>query len=53
MKTYKIQDKQAGNVIDKGLSQEEADKLLAKYEEQDKANGDYTPDFYEVVEDEE
>ena len=50
MKNYKIQDREAGNVIETGLTLEEAEKLLAQFEEEDKQDGTYTPDFYEIVE---
>lgn len=46
---YVIRDKEAGNVIAKFNSYEEAQKELIKYENEDKANGNYTPDFYEIV----
>lgn len=50
-KTYRIQDREAGNVIETGLTLEEAQKILAKFEADDKADGTYTEDFYEIVED--
>lgn len=50
MKTYKIQDREAGNVIETGLSLEEAKSTLEKFENDDKQEGTYTPDFYEIVE---
>jgi hypothetical protein len=50
MKTFKIQDREAGNVIETGLTQEEAKKMLEKFEEDDKKDGIYEPDFYEIVE---
>ena len=50
MKNYKIQDREAGNVIETGLTYEEAVNLLAKFEEEDKQDGTYTPDFYEIAE---
>jgi hypothetical protein len=50
MKTYKIQDREAGNVIEEGLSIEEANKLLSEYEEADKKEGNYSENFYEIVE---
>ncbi len=51
MKTFKIQDREAGNVIEKGLTEEEAKKLLAKYEEDDKKEGIFEENFYEIAED--
>ena len=50
MKTYKIQDREAGNVIETGLSLNEAKRQLSKFEEQDKKDGYFTPDFYEIKE---
>jgi hypothetical protein len=50
MITYKIQDREAGNVIETGLTKEEAEKMIEKFEETDKNEGTYTPNFYEIVE---
>jgi hypothetical protein len=50
MKTYKIQDREAGNVIETGLTYNEAEEMLAQFEETDKNEGNYTPDFYEIKE---
>ena len=50
MKTYKIQDREAGNVIEKGLTYEEAKNTLAKFEYEDKKFGIYEEGFYELVE---
>ena len=50
MTTYKIQDSEAGNVIDFGLSLTEAQEVLAGYEQEDKLNNNYTERFYEIVE---
>ena len=52
MKTYKIQDREAGNVIEKGLTLYEANKTLEAFYATDKADGNYTPDFYEIKEEE-
>ena len=49
--TYRIQDREAGNVIEAGLSYEEALNLMEEYETTDKEEGTYTEDFYEIVED--
>lgn len=48
--TYIIQDREAGNVIDEFNSYTEAEEALSRYEEEDQANGDYEPNFYEIVE---
>ena len=50
MKNYKIQDREAGNVIETGLTLEEAETKLAQFEERDKEQGIYEEDFYEIVE---
>ena len=50
MKNYKIQDREAGNIIETGLTYEEAQAILAQFEENDKEEGIYEEDFYEIVE---
>lgn len=50
MKKYKIQDREAGNVIEKNLTLSQAQKLLKKYESTDKKEKTYSPDFYEIKE---
>lgn len=47
---YTIRDREAGNIIDTFCTYEEARQELDRYEEDDKANGIYTEDFYEIVE---
>ena len=49
MNKYIIRDREAGNVIDEFPTAEKALKALAKFEKQDKANGEFTENFYEVV----
>ena len=46
---YIIREREAGNIIDVFDTLEEAKKALKNYEEQDKAEGTYTEDFYEIV----
>lgn len=46
---YIIRDREAGNVIDKFATQEEAELALQEYEEEDKRDGTYEPDFYEII----
>lgn len=46
---YVIRDREAGNELDEFETMEEALEELARYEEIDKMDGDYTPDFYEIV----
>jgi hypothetical protein len=50
MKKYKIQDRQTGELIESNLTLEQAKELVLKYEEADKSEGIYEPDFYEIVE---
>ncbi len=50
MKTYKIQDREAGNEIETGLTYEEAEIKLKEFEQSDKEEGIYQEDFYEIVE---
>ena len=50
---YRIQDREAGNVIERGLTEDRANELLARYEKEDQRDGTYTPDFYAIVKEEE
>lgn len=50
-KEYIIRDREAGNEIARFDTLEEAEQELVAYEEEDRRNGEYTPDFYEIVED--
>jgi len=45
---YIIRDREAGNIIDSFNTINEARDVLIKYEECDKKEGIYTPDFYEI-----
>lgn len=45
---FYTQDREAGNIIDCFETYEEAIDAISKYEEEDKINGDYTPNFYEI-----
>lgn len=53
MITFKIQDREAGNIIELGLTLDEAEQFLQEFEKQDKKEGIYVPDFYEIRKDEE
>lgn len=44
-----IRDREAGNVIEEEYSLEAARDTLRSYEETDRIEGTYTPDFYEIV----
>lgn len=46
---YVIRDREGGNVIDKFETYQDAKKELIEYEEGDKREGIYTPDFYEIA----
>lgn len=45
-----IRDREAGNRIEAVETYEEALELVEEYEEEDKRDGSYTEDFYEIVE---
>ncbi len=47
---YIIREAEAGNIISKFATYDEAATELAKYEAEDKADGTYTEGFYEIVE---
>lgn len=42
-------DRKAANIIERFETIEDAMKAIREYEEEDKKNGDYTPDFYDIV----
>lgn len=42
-------DREAGNKIEAFNTIEEALKAIAAYEAEDKRDGTYTPDFYDIV----
>lgn len=46
---YIIRDREAGNEIERTETWAAAVKLVKAYEEADKRDGTYTPDFYEIV----
>ena len=47
---YITRDREAGNVIDEFATLAEAEAAIEKYEADDKEEGIYEPDFYEVAE---
>jgi hypothetical protein len=49
-KSYNIIDREAGNVIDCFITLSEALKQLLDFEKDDKANGIFTENFYEIKE---
>ena len=50
MKKYVLRDKEAGNFINEYLTLQDAENSLKDFESIDKANNEYTPDFYEIKE---
>ena len=50
MMNYKVIDREAGNHIDTFPTRKEAIEAISKYEEDDKAEGAFQADFYEVKE---
>lgn len=49
MKLYAVRDREAENVIELVFSKEEAEEVLQKFEEEDKDNDVYEPNFYEIA----
>lgn len=47
--TYLIRDYEAGNLIESCNTLEEAQAIVRQYEKQDKADGTFTEDFYEII----
>lgn len=45
---YCTRDAEAGNIIDFFSNLKDAQKAIEQYEEEDKSNGDFTPGFYEI-----
>lgn len=50
MKNFITRDRETGTYIDQFVTREEAEAAIARYEAEDRTNGDYEPDFYEVAE---
>lgn len=50
MKTYKLEIREIGEVIDIFTTYEEAKEQLDKYEQEDQANGDFTENYYNILE---
>lgn len=46
---YIIRDRETGNIIEETASKEKAEEIVRSYEEEDKKDGNYTPDFYEII----
>lgn len=50
MTKFNIQNRETGDVIDTLPDYDQAVLLVEQYERQDKSNGDYVNDFYEIAE---
>ena len=50
MKYYTIVARETGSRIEDYATNEEAQKAIRAFEDEDKELGTYTPDFYEVIE---
>ena len=48
--TYQIRDREAGNFIEEFSDYDSAHEAMIAYEEEDKIEGNYEKDFYEIVE---
>jgi len=49
-KKYVIQDREAGNVIEECNTRDEAEFVVSLYETEDRSDGTFTEDFYEIKE---
>ena len=49
-KTFRVREKEAGNPIEEFFTFVEAENAIKKYEKDDKEEGNYTPNFYEIAE---
>ena len=46
---YVVQDRETGTKIEGATTYKMAQRLIAKYEGQDRKDGTYTPNFYEIA----
>jgi hypothetical protein len=49
MKTYKIQIRESGEVMEGGLTLIEATEIVNSYVREDKSDEVYIPDFYQII----
>jgi hypothetical protein len=49
IRTYTIRDREAGNVIESGLTHKQALSMLKRFEKTDKEDGVFVSNFYEIV----
>ena len=47
---YVIIDNEAGNIIEHAETLEQAQQIIVEYEQGDKKDGTYTPNFYSIRE---
>lgn len=47
---FVVRDREAGNIIERVESRADGERLIADFEQIDRSEGVYTPDFYEVAE---
>lgn len=52
MKKYYTADRETGTFIDEFDTYAEAEKAIEQYEKDDKKNGVFEPDFYDIVDEE-
>jgi len=50
MRTFNLEIREIGEVIDVFTTYEEAQEQLNKYEQEDKANGYFTENYYIIIE---
>ncbi len=50
MTIFILRDREAGNIIAEFKTEKEAQEQLDLYEEEDKKEGNFIPNFYEVIE---
>ena len=48
IKPFVTRDREAGNVIDEFADLDDAKAAVESYEDEDRKNGDYTENFYEI-----
>lgn len=46
---YVVRDRETGTMIEETTSYEQAEKIVEEFKEQDKAEGNYVDNFYEIA----
>ena len=49
MTTYKIQNRDSGEIMESGLTLIEANEIVHSYEREDKNDEVYIPDLYQII----